>query len=137
MAKRKTLDEKMAEDLEKYNNDIKELEEIANIPYINTKEELLDLPTPEVNIWADLTIADEEPKENEDAAELNPIDDNFSSVSLESVDESPKPTTYKINEDKDTGLNNSVVTAPIQRIKPQSKNAVRGVYYLNGKIGRN
>jgi len=130
MAKRKTLDEKIAEDLAKLNGKNKTEEEIVKgIMY----EEL-----PEVNIWADLTIPDSEPKENENAAEL--IHDDFSSVSLEDledpIDESPKPTTYKINENKDTGLN-AIVTAPIQKTKPQSKYAVRGIYCLNGKIRRN
>lgn len=160
MAKRKTLEEKLAEDLEK-------LEKIGNISYFDSSETEKENPIinncmpeihadtiqevkevvkgimyeelPEVNIWADLTIPDEESKENENAAEL--IHDNFSSVSLEnledSVDESPKPTTYKINKDKDSGLNIPTVTAPVQKTKSNSRSAIKGVYCLNGKIGRN
>jgi len=158
MAKRKTLDEKIAEDLAKLNEEnianncmpeihadtiqeVKELVEGVDFTVDNTPNlsiNLVNLPQQEVNIWADLTIPDSEPKENENAAEL--IHDDFSSVSLEDledpIDESPKPTTYKINENKDTGLN-AIVTAPIQKTKPQSKYAVRGIYCLNGKIRRN
>lgn len=135
MAKRKTLEEKIAEDLAKLNEEKTESTEDI-IDDINNS---LNLPEPEINIWADLTISDEEPKENKNAAELKY--DDFSSVQTigisDFINDQPKPTTYKINEDKDSGLNIPTVTAPVQKTKSNSRSAIKGVYCLNGKIGRN
>jgi hypothetical protein len=119
MSKRKTLEEKIQEDLEKLDKTEEKKEQD-----IDWSESLIIKD--EQDIWNDLVEKDVD--EVKDEIENG---DDFSPVS------NPTLSYVKIDKNKDVDVISAIVTAPTQKSKPANKNAVRGVYNLNGKIGKN